>query len=141
MSRKVIEFMHRGITMQPPNASLANLARAMRQKDIGAIPIVENGKIVGMVTDRDIVIRGIAGDREFQKLTAKDIMSRDVVVCRETDTARSAAETMRKRKVRRLPVLNQGNTLTGMVSLGDITHSLPESKSGQLIKAVAEHHA
>jgi CBS domain-containing protein len=138
---KVKEFMHSGVEAHQPTTPLSTIARTMKEKDIGAVPIVDKGQLVGMVTDRDIALRALAAGRDASGLAAKDIMTKNIVCCQDSDTAQAAAQLMQDRKIRRLPVLDNSKKVIGMVSLGDLAHSAPAELSGKLIKAVSAHHS
>jgi CBS domain-containing protein len=137
---KVKDMMHKGAEYVAPNATLQQVAQKMRDYDVGVIPVCEGGKPVGMVTDRDITIRALANGKDISKLTAKDVMSKKVISCRDTEAAEDAIRIMEKNQVRRLPVLDETEKLVGMVSLGDISHALSKDLSGQVTKAVSAHH-
>lgn len=141
MSNKVHDIMHKGVEAHAPDASLSTIANTMKARDIGAVPILDNGKLVGMVTDRDITIRALADGRDIAKLTAKDVMTKDIACCHENDSTIAASRTMQERRIRRLPVLDKSEKLVGMLSLGDLTHAMPEDLSGRLARAVSDHHA
>lgn len=140
MTKKIQDVMHTGVESQSPDTPLAAVAKTMKSKDVGAVPIVDNGKLVGMVTDRDITVRALADGKDISKLTAKDVMTKDVACCQDTDTASAAARLMETKRVRRLPVLGADKKLVGMVSLGDISHAMSDEVSGRLAKAVSAHH-
>jgi CBS domain-containing protein len=140
MSRKIHDIMHAGVEAHAPDAPLSALAKTMKSKDIGAVPIVEQGKLVGMVTDRDIAVRALADGKDVGQLTAKDVMSKNIACCHEADSALSASKMMQERRIRRLPVLDDNEKLVGMVSLGDLTHAMSEELSGRLARAVSAHH-
>ena len=93
-----------------------------------------------MVTDRDIAIRGLADGKDISALEARDVMTRDVIFCRDTEDAEDALRIMENNKVRRLPVLDDAEKLVGMVSLGDISHALSRELTGEVTKAVSAHH-
>src|SRR3990172_9422886 len=112
----------------------------MRDYDVGAIPVCEDGKTIGMVTDRDIAVRALANGKDLSKLEAKDVMSKNVIFCRDSEEAEDALRTMEDNKIRRLPVLNEAKKLVGMVSLGDISHALSRDLTGKVTKAVSAHH-
>jgi CBS domain-containing protein len=112
----------------------------MKEKDVGAVPILEGAQIVGMVTDRDITVRALADGRDISKLSARDVMSGNVACCHDTDAPRTAERLMETRQIRRLPVLDSGNKVVGMVSLGDISHAMSDEQAGRLAKAVSAHH-
>jgi CBS domain-containing protein len=138
---KVKELMHAGVEASAPETPITSIAKKMKEKDIGAIPITDKDQLVGMVTDRDITVRALANGQDISAMTAKDVMTKNVASCQETDTAQAAARVMRERQIRRLPVLNAQRKVVGMVSLGDLTHVVSEELSGKLIKAVSAHHA
>ena len=138
---KVKDMMHKGAEFVAPNAKLQAIAKKMRDHDIGAIPVCEDGRPIGMVTDRDIAIRGLADGKDISALEARDVMTRDVIFCRDTEDAEDALRIMENNKVRRLPVLDDAEKLVGMVSLGDISHALSRELTGEVTKAVSAHHA
>jgi CBS domain-containing protein len=138
---KVKDMMHKGAEFVAPNAKLQAIAKKMRDHDIGAIPVCQDGRPIGMVTDRDIAIRGLADGKDISALEARDVMTRDVIFCRETEDAEDALRIMENNKVRRLPVLDDAEKLVGMVSLGDISHALSRELTGEVTKAVSAHHA
>lgn len=115
---KIREVMTGNPTTCPPTATLQELAKVMRDQDTGAIPIVENGRLVGMVTDRDIVVRAVAQDGSASR-TARDVCSGDPVCANPEMSTGEAEELMSEHQVRRLPVV-EGNRLVGIVSIGDI---------------------
>jgi CBS domain-containing protein len=94
-----------------------------------------------MVTDRDIAVRGLAKGNNVSKLTAKDVMTKGVIWCRDSDSAAKAARLMETKHVRRLPVINEKKRMVGMLSLGDISHAAPQKTAAEALKAVSAHHA
>lgn len=137
---KVKEAMHTGVEWVPPETPLTALADKMRQFDIGAIPVGENDRLIGMVTDRDITVRGLGGSKDVSKLTAKDVMTKGLIWCQEDDDVNEAVRTMESRRVRRLPVLDANKRMVGMLSLGDISHAASQSIAAEVTKAVSAHH-
>lgn len=137
---KVKQAMHKQAEWCDPSTPISELAKIMQSKDIGAIPIGENDKLVGMVTDRDIAIRGVANGRDTTKLTARDVMSEKIIYCTEEEDIEDAVRLMEEKKVRRLPVINAKKRMVGMLSLGDVSHAVGQSLSGELVKAVSAHH-
>jgi CBS domain-containing protein len=136
---KIRDIMHKGVAAVGPDTALVQIARKMRDMDIGALPVVDRGDIVGIVTDRDITVRAIAAGLDISTLAARDVMSRDVLCCRATDDAHRALRLMETAQVRRLPVLDDGHELVGMVSLGDIVHAHRSDLTEEVMKAVAAH--
>jgi CBS domain-containing protein len=138
---KVKDMMHKGAEFVAPNAKLQAIAMKMRDHDIGAILVCERDKTVGVVTDRDIAIRALADGKDLAAVEARDVMSRDVVFCRDSEEAEDALRIMESKKIRRLPVLDGNEKLVGMVSLGDISHALSRELTAEVTKAVSAHHA
>ncbi len=101
------------------SATLAEAARVMRQEDIGDVLVVDDGKPCGIVTDRDIVVRGIAAGKDPGQTAVKDIASKDVVTLAPDDSIDEAIRLMREHAVRRIPVMESGKPV-GIVSLGDL---------------------
>ena len=137
---KVKEMMHKDAEYVAPNAKLQVIAKKMRDYDVGSIPVCEGGRIVGMVTDRDIAVRALADGQDVSELEAKHVMSEDVVFCRDTEEAEDAIRIMEDNRIRRLPVLNEAKKLIGMVSLGDISHALSQELTGEVTRAVTAQH-
>lgn len=137
---KVKQAMHKGVDWCAPDTKLQEIAKLMRKDDVGAIPIGENDRLVGMLTDRDIVIRGLADGKDLAKLTARDVMSPGIVFCTEDEDLDDAIHLMEQKKLRRLPVINAKKRMVGMLSLGDLSHAANHEMSGELLGEVASHH-
>jgi CBS domain-containing protein len=138
---KVKDAMHKGVEWVAPDTPVSEIARRMRDKDIGAVPVGENDRLVGMVTDRDIACRAVAAGKDLSKTSARDIMTKGIVYCRDTEELDDALRIMEEKKLRRLPVINEKKRMVGMLSLGDIAHSATHELTGEVVSAVAEHHA
>ena len=121
---KVKDAMHKGVDWVSPDTPVTELAKLMRDHDVGAIPIGENDRLIGMVTDRDIVCKGLARD-DFDAggATARDVMTTEIHCCREDDALVKAVRHMEELKVRRLPVINKNKRMIGILSLGDVSRS------------------
>jgi CBS domain-containing protein len=138
---KVKDAMHKGVDWVSPDTPVSELAKLMRDHDVGAIPIGENDRLVGMVTDRDIVCKGLAQDNfDAARATASEVMTTDIHCCREEEDLTRAVQHMEELKVRRLPVINQSKRMIGMLSLGDIGHSAPLELLSECVKSVSAHH-
>jgi CBS domain-containing protein len=112
-------------------------ARIMRDEDAGSVPVVEDGRVVGMVTDRDIVIRAVA-DGDFD-CTVEDVCSEDVVCARTEMSTSDAAELMGEHQIRRLPVVDEDDRLVGIVSLGDIAvKEGRDARTGDTLENISE---
>jgi signal-transduction protein with cAMP-binding, CBS, and nucleotidyltransferase domain len=121
----------------PATSSVVDAARAMRDSDIGDVIVVENGQICGMVTDRDITVRGVAEGRNISSLTLGDICSRQLTTLSPTDSVDDAVLLMREKALRRLPVVEGGKPV-GIVSLGDLAVTKdPHSALGNISAAPA----
>jgi CBS domain-containing protein len=112
----------------------------MRDNDIGAIPVRADGHLVGIITDRDITCRALADSGDPAKMTAKDLMTKDVVCCSPDDDVEAAIEAMESKQIRRLPVTEGREGMVGMLSLGDISHKVRKDLSGEVLRAVSGHH-
>jgi CBS domain-containing protein len=120
-----------------PQDSIQNAARIMRDEDTGVVPVVDNGKPVGVVTDRDIVVRAVADDRQLNR-PVRDIISTDLIAVTPDMSTREAAELMSEHQVRRLPVIDN-NRLVGIVSIGDIAvKEGRDSRVGDALQHISE---
>lgn len=137
---KVKQVMHKGVEWVSPSTPVTTLAKKMLNLDVGAIPVGENDRLIGMVTDRDIALRALANGKDPSKLTAKDVMTKGIIWCRDSDDVNEAARTMESKKVRRLPVIDENKRMVGILSLGDISHAASQRTSAQVMKAVSAHH-
>jgi CBS domain-containing protein len=138
---KVKDAMHRGVDWVGPDTPVSELARLMRDHDVGAIPIGENDHLIGIVTDRDIVCKGLAqSDFDVSRATARDVMTEEIHCCRDDDDLAKAVRHMEELKVRRLPVINKSKRMIGILSLGDVSHSAPAELLTECVKSVSAHH-
>ncbi|KRR00579.1 CBS domain-containing protein [Bradyrhizobium valentinum] len=138
---KVKDAMHKGVDWVNPDTPITEIAKLMREHDIGCIPIGEDDKLIGMVTDRDIVCKGLAGNGfDAGRAQARDVMTEGIHCCREDDDLAKAVHHMETLQVRRLPVINKSKRLVGMISLGDISHSTSGDLLAGCVKSVAAHH-
>jgi CBS domain-containing protein len=137
---KVNRAMHRGVVWFSPETPITEIARKMSEDNIGAVPIGENDRLVGMVTDRDIVCRGIAKGKELSGLTARDVMTNGITYCMQDNDLEEALELMQKHKIRRLPVIDQNKRMVGMLSLSDISHLASDEATAETVKAVSHRH-
>jgi CBS domain-containing protein len=138
---KVKDVMHKGVDWVSPDTPITEIAKLMKGHDIGCIPIGEDDHLIGMVTDRDIVCKGLAA-RNFDatRATARDVMTTGIHCCRDDDDLAKAVHHMEQLHVRRLPVINKSKRMIGMISLGDISHFGGVELVSQCVKSVSAHH-
>jgi CBS domain-containing protein len=138
---KVKEAMHKGVEWVDPDAPVIEIAKLMRKHDVGAIPIGENDQLIGMVTDRDIVCKGLAEDGfDPGRATARDVMTPGIHCCNEDDDLAKAVRHMEDLKVRRLPVINKNKRMIGILSLGDVSGLASRDLLSEYVKSVSAHH-
>ena len=120
-----------------PNDSIQIAARIMKEEDTGVVPIVDNGRPVGVITDRDIVVRAVADGSQANK-PVREIASSDLVCATPDMSTREATRIMSERQIRRLPVV-EGDRLVGIVSLGDIAvKEGKDSRTGDTLESISE---
>ena len=138
---KVKDAMHKGVDWVNPDTPITEIAKLMREHDIGAIPIGENDQLVGMVTDRDIVCKGLAQNGfDASRAVARDVMTSGIHCCREDDDLAKAVQHMEALKIRRLPVINKNKRMVGMLALGDVSTAAPKELVSGWVKSVSAHH-
>lgn len=119
MAQSIRDVMTAHPVALPATASVVDAARAMRDADIGNVIVVENDRVCGIVTDRDITVRGVAEGRDISRLKLEDVCSRVLTTLSPTDSIDDAIQLMRQKAIRRLPVIEGGKPV-GIVSLGDL---------------------
>ena len=117
--RRCREIMTRNVTTANRETSIKDVAILMRDGDMGAMPIVENGKLVGIVTDRDIVVRGVAEDKASDTPIG-DVMTTEIFAVKEDDFAFEAIRLMGDKQVRRVPIINNTGELVGIIAMADV---------------------
>lgn len=132
------DIMTREVDLIDESELLVNVARMMRDEDIGSIPVRRGDKLVGIVTDRDIVIRALADERSFDELAAKDAMTDTVLYCFEEWSVEEAAANMAQNRIRRLPVVNSNRELVGILSLGDICRAVDIAAAGAALGEISK---
>ncbi|MGE0622843.1 MAG: CBS domain-containing protein [Pseudomonadales bacterium] len=136
---QINEIMTKQVDYASPQATLLDLATRMREQDVGAIPIAENDRLIGMVTDRDIVVRGVAANTSLDGLTAKEVMTDNLLWCYDNQSVDEVLANMGEQKVRRLPVINKDKQLVGMISLGDLSLHGDATATGEALKGISTH--
>jgi CBS domain-containing protein len=139
MTSQVRDVMTAQVTTVPPEAPLQHVARIMRDEDIGSVPVAQGDQLLGMITDRDIVIRALAeGEQGVTQRRASDVMTPDVQCCFEDQNVGDVLKEMGDHQIRRLPVVNKERRLVGIVSLGDLSREAKPKQSGQALETISQ---
>ncbi|HZT18433.1 MAG TPA: CBS domain-containing protein [Dongiaceae bacterium] len=134
--KKIRDVMTEGVELIEPDASLTEAAARMAESDVGILPVGENDRLVGVVTDRDVVVRGIAQGSDPSQTKIRDVMTQRVLYCYEDQEAGEAADDMANQQVRRMPVVDRDKRLVGMISLADIARKHDAGKAGKALREV-----
>jgi CBS domain-containing protein len=134
---QVSEAMTNDVKIANPNQSIRDAARLMAQIDAGVLPVGENDRLVGMITDRDIAIRAVGADKG-PRTPIREIMSKEVMYCFEDDDLDDIVQNMADIKLRRLPVLDHEKRLVGILSLGDIALTDGAASAGSALCGISE---
>ena len=133
------EVMTRGVRTMTPSDTVALAAQAMDELNVGAIPVCDGDRLLGMVTDRDIVVRGVAQGLDGKSTPLSSVMSTGVRTVREGDDVDDVLSKMADNQIRRLPVIDGDNRLVGIISLGDLATKDPgdEADIGQSLGTIS----
>jgi len=135
----VREVMTRQVECTRPDATLQEVAQRMKVLDAGAMPVCDDDRLVGMITDRDITIRATAAGRVPAAATVREAMTPELIYCYDDEDVAEAVRLMREKQVRRLVVLNRDKRLAGIVSLGDLAVEIGGGRTvGDTLEAVSE---
>jgi CBS domain-containing protein len=137
MGTKVHEVMTERPRAVTPQTPLNEVAEVMEREDVGAVPIVEGERLVGIVTDRDIVVRAIAQGKDPRGMPASEVSSRELVTVNPDDDLSDALELMAQYQVRRLAVTGEDERLLGVVSQADVALQGKDKETGQLVEGVS----
>lgn len=124
----VSDVMTRGVRSMRPDDNLVAAAQAMEELNVGAVPVCDGDRLVGVVTDRDIVVRGVAQELDLKHCKLSDVMSGHVRTVREDDDLNEVMAEMANTQIRRMPVVDSQDQLVGMISLGDIAAKHPDEQ-------------
>jgi CBS domain-containing protein len=134
---KISEVMTRGVQTVRPDQPVQQAASFMLSADAGSIPVTDGNRLVGMITDRDIAVRGVA--KGYGPDTqVRDLMSADVICVREDDDVDDVASKMSQAQVRRLPVIDDSQQLCGIVSLGDLSRETDDDSASEALEGVSQ---
>ena len=136
---QVKDVMTRGAECVDPDATLQEAAQKMKGLDVGPLPVCDNNRLVGMLTDRDITVRAVAEGKDPRTTRVRDAMTEGIAYCFEEDDVADAARLMKERQIRRLVVLNRDKRLAGIVSLGDLAvETGDEHLAGKTLERVSQ---
>jgi CBS domain-containing protein len=136
---QVNRVMTRRAECTRPEATLQEAALRMSELNVGSLPVCENDRLVGMLTDRDITVRSISKGHDPKTHQVREVMTSDIFFCFEDQDVKEVAEVMREKQVRRLPVLDRSKRLTGIVSLGDLAVEVNDEKLvGKALEGISE---
>ena len=132
------EILTREVETIRPDTSVREAAQRMRSMDVGSLPVCDGRTLLGMVTDRDLAIRVLAEGRDPNATPVQDAMTPDVAFAFEDDDVQRAADIMKERQIRRLPVLDRERHLVGIVALGDIAMTGRDQVSGDALEQISQ---
>jgi CBS domain-containing protein len=135
---KIREIMSGNVRLASPDETIQKAAQTMAEADTGFLPIGEDDRLIGMITDRDITIRAVAKALDPQRTRVRDVMSAEVRYCYDDEDVNHVVQNMAELQVRRLPVLNRDKRLVGIVSVGDIATSDKPVKVGAAMRGIAQ---
>jgi len=137
------EVMTPQVEVVRPDASLQEAAEMMMKLDVGPLPVCDGERLVGMLTDRDITVRGTAQGRDPKTTQVQEVMTPDVIYCFEDQDVEDAADLMEEHQIRRLVILNRDKKLVGIVSLGDLAleadeEDLDDAEVGEVLEQISQ---
>jgi CBS domain-containing protein len=138
MAKKIREVMTRDVEVINPNDTLRDAAEKMRSLNVGPLPVCDGQRVVGMITDRDIVVRGIAEGKDPRSTKVSEAMSSGIQYCFEEDDVDTILDRMKEKQIRRFIVINQDKKLVGIVAIGDLAQEASESKVGEALEGISE---
>ena len=138
-ARQIRDVMTANPTCVSEKDNVRDAAQIMKNQDTGVVPVVEGKKVIGMITDRDIVVRGLAEGKNLENTSVTELMTKEVRSVREDATINEAMELMSSADIRRIAVVNASDEIVGIVSIGDISKSgTRDGKVGQTVESISE---
>jgi CBS domain-containing protein len=134
---KVSDVMTRDVTLIAASDTIRDAARSMAECDAGALPVGENDRLVGVITDRDIAIRAVA-EGKTPNTEVREVMTPQVLYCYEDETVEHVAENMGEQQIRRLPVMSREKRLVGIVSIADLSRKTRPNTTGKTVAAISQ---
>jgi len=134
---KIHEIMTKEVFVAGPTQSIREAARMMAQYDTGALPVGDDDRLLGVITDRDIAVRAVALGKSLDT-PVSEVMSREILYCFEDEDVEHVTRNMGDNKVRRLPVMNRQKRLVGIISIGDLSHSARPAVTGNAVAEISQ---
>jgi CBS domain-containing protein len=139
MTARIRDVMTRQPRVIQPDATVADAAAMMRRLNVGALPVCDGSRLIGMLTDRDITVRSTADGRDPHLTAVRDVMSPGVAWATEDDPVEEAARIMREHQIRRLPIVDDRHSLVGVISLGDLATNVDaDAETGDTLERISE---
>jgi len=136
---RIKDLMSSDVEVIRPATTVADVAELMKTLDLGVMPICVGGRLIGMLTDRDIVVRGTADGFHPETMSAREVMTPEVIYCFEDQEVAEVGRIMKEKQIRRLPVLNREKQLVGIISLGDLAGGGGDKKlAGETLQEISE---
>lgn len=135
---QIKDVMTSDVDLIEPATTINEASRMMRDDEVGALPVAQDDSLVGMITDRDIVVRAIAEGKDPSATPVRDAMSERVLYCFDDQSPDEVAANMGENQIRRLPVLNRDKRLVGIVSLGDLSTGGAAGEAGEALEHISE---
>jgi CBS domain-containing protein len=135
---QIRDVMTRDVSVASPNDSIQHAAARMAELDVGVLPVGENDKLIGMITDRDMAVRGVACACDPSTTKVRDLMSAEIKYCFDDESVEHIAQNMAEQQVRRLPVVNRDKRLVGIVSLADLATHLKSKAPSYALRGISQ---
>jgi CBS domain-containing protein len=138
MAKSVRDLMSSNPHSVSSDASVVDAARIMRDEDVGLVPVVDGDRLVGTITDRDITIRVVVEQKDPQSVKVRDVASTDLVTVDPQQDLDQALRLMAQHQVRRLPVVEEGGRLVGIVAQADVARAADDTRTGELVEEISK---
>jgi CBS domain-containing protein len=136
---RIKDLLSSDVEVIRPEMTVAEAAELMKTRDLGVLPICDGGRLIGILTDRDIVVRGTADGFHPETMSAREVMTPEVIYCFEDQEVTEAGRIMKEKQIRRPPVLNREKQLVGIISLGDLARGGEDkTQAGETLQEISE---
>jgi CBS domain-containing protein len=135
---KLKEIMTSEVEVIHPNDTLQTAASKMHDRDIGFLPVCDGDRLIGVLTDRDLITRALAEVTESKAMLGRDLVTSPAIYCFDDQNVDEAAKLMHDNQIRRLVILNRDKRMVGVISLGDLAMNIDDKKSGDVLQSVSE---